>query len=83
MTAKMTNIGWDVHLKSRVVSSGPLYQFFMFNSPAFLQYRNQSVWSNVGAMMKKIDTLPHGQAWRVVTMEVKEGDNSCVVVVYI
>jgi hypothetical protein len=34
-------------------------------------------------MMKEIDTLPHGPAWRAVTLRVKEGDESRIVVVYI
>lgn len=34
-------------------------------------------------MMKVIDRLPHGPAWRAVTLTVKEGDAERVIVVYV
>lgn len=37
---------------------------------------------NVGAFMKALDRLPHGPAWRAVTLKVTEGENSRIVVVY-
>ncbi|KAF8597068.1 hypothetical protein BDV93DRAFT_610591 [Ceratobasidium sp. AG-I] len=63
MTTKLTNVGRETHLKSRL-------------------YRGSSPWPNVGAFMAAIDRLPHGPAWKAVTLKVTEGDNSRVVVVY-
>jgi hypothetical protein len=34
-------------------------------------------------MMAAIDRMPHGPAWRAITLNVEEGDHTRVVVVYI
>ncbi|KAG8728761.1 hypothetical protein FRC10_004599 [Ceratobasidium sp. 414] len=47
------------------------------------KYRGQTPWPNVGALMKAVDTLPVGPPWKAVTLNVTEGDNERLVVVYI
>ncbi|KAG9086653.1 hypothetical protein FS749_003498 [Ceratobasidium sp. UAMH 11750] len=47
------------------------------------RYRGDTPWPNVGAMMKAIDTLPHGPPWKAVTLNVPVGDEERLMVVYV
>ncbi|KAG8733377.1 hypothetical protein FRC10_000258 [Ceratobasidium sp. 414] len=47
------------------------------------KYRGVTPWPHVGALMRALDTLPHGPKWKAVKLSVGEGDDARVVVVFI